>query len=245
MKTRYSRRVWAGFERGFRPWMRRRLDGVHVRGVGGAAAAREIDGLPLLLMANHVSWWDGFLLREVHRAIRPEAPLHVVMLEEELRRVPVFRWMGAVPLSRSPIAARQLLREVRGRLERRPDAVLGYFPQGRIWPSHRRPLGFLRGGGWLAGQLAPVAVLPVGLHLEPLTRPGPAAFVSVGRPLVVRSTVDADDIEDRVTAEVETILACTRRHGEDAARAWTDGAAAGAIDASDEGPAGSAEGGAG
>ncbi len=228
MKTRYSRRVWAGFERGFRPWMRRRLDGVHVRGVDGTTLVRELEGLPLLLMANHVSWWDGFLLREVHRAIRPEAPLHVVMLEEELRRVPVFRWMGAVPLSPSPLAARQLLRDLRARLERRPDAVLGYFPQGRIWPSHRRPLGFLRGGGWLAGHLAPVVVLPVGLHLEPLTRPGPAAFVSVGRPLVVRSAADLHAIEERVTAEVDAILAFTRRHGENAARAWGEAAVEGA-----------------
>jgi 1-acyl-sn-glycerol-3-phosphate acyltransferase len=176
-------------------------------------------------VANHVSWWDGFLLREVHRAVRPDAPLHVVMLEEELRRVAVFRWMGAVPLSSSPLAARRLLRELRSRLERRPDAVLGYFPQGRIWPSHRRPLGFRPGGGWLAGRLAPIAVLPVGLHLEPLTKPGPAAFVSVGPPVVVRSAADAEELEARVTAEVDAILACTRRHGEDAARAWTAGAA--------------------
>ncbi|MFP4624931.1 MAG: hypothetical protein ACLFRX_12175, partial [Gemmatimonadota bacterium] len=82
MKTRYSPRVWAGFELVFRPWMRRRLDGIHVRGLEGAA---WIPGeLPVLLLANHVSWWDGFLLREVHRSLRPDAPLHVVMSEAEL-----------------------------------------------------------------------------------------------------------------------------------------------------------------
>lgn len=222
MKTRYSPRVWAGFELVFRPWMRRRLDGIHVRGLEGAA---WIPGeLPVLLLANHVSWWDGFLLREVHRSLRPDAPLHVVMSEAELRRIRVFQWMGAVPLSTGPLGARSLLRDMADHLARRPDAVLGFFPQGRIGSAHRRPLGFRRGGAWLARQLAPLAVVPVGLHLEPLTRPGPAAFVSVGSPVIVRGTVDTERLEAMVTAEVDRILECTSRYGEDAPRLWRNAA---------------------
>ena len=145
MKTRYSRRVWAGFELVFRPWMRRRLDGIHVRGLDRVA---WLPDLPVLLVANHVSWWDGFLLREVHRRMRPDAPLHVVMTEGELRRFPIFRWMGAVPLSDGRLAARGLLRDLEARASDRRDAVFAYFPQGRIWPSHRRPLGFRPGVSW-------------------------------------------------------------------------------------------------
>ena len=217
MNTRYSRRVWAGFELFFRPWMKRRLDGVHVRGVENA---NWLPSLPVILVANHVSWWDGFLLREVHRRIRPDAPFHVVMTERELRRFPLFRWMGAVPLAEGPLAPRQLLRDLERRARARPDAVFGYFPQGRIWPSHRRPLGFRRGVTWLAARMAPVAVLPVGLHLEPMTRPGPAAFVSVGRPRMVQSPISPSLLEDQVTELVDELLTWTRRHGEDAARRW-------------------------
>jgi chlorobactene lauroyltransferase len=217
VRTRYSPGVWAGFELLFRPWMRRRLDGVHVRGLEDA---RWIPELPVLLVANHTSWWDGFLLREVHRRLRPSAPFHVVMTERELRRVPVFRWMGAVPLSDGPLAARSLLRDLRGRIDRRPDAVLGMFPQGRIWPSHGRPPGFRPGAAWLARRLAPLTVVPVGLHLEPLTRPGPAAFVSVGQPRVVRRAIDTTELEVMVALEVDALLAHTREHGEAAASRW-------------------------
>ena len=143
MRTRYSARVWRGFELLFRPWMHRRLDGIHMRGDEAGGWLPEI---PVLLVANHVSWWDGFLLREVHRRLRPDAPLHVVMTESELRRIPIFQWMGAVPLGDSRLAARALLEDLRQRIDARPDAVIGFFPQGRIWPSHRRPLGFRRGG---------------------------------------------------------------------------------------------------
>lgn len=220
MRTRYSRRFWHGFELFFRPWMRRRLDGVHLRGLHDSGGLPE---MPVLIIANHVSWWDGFLLREVHRELRPRAPLYVVMSESELRRFPIFRWMGALPLGPSPLAGRTLLDDLKRRLEERPDAVIGYFPQGRIWPSHRRPLGFRRGGAWLAGRLGPVAILPVGLHLEALTRPGPAAFVSVGRPRVGGGPVNAAELEAAVTAEVDEILRVVREHGEDAPRVWADG----------------------
>jgi len=221
VRTRYSRGVWAGFELLFRPWMHRRLDGLHLRGVENTA---WLPDLPVLLVANHVSWWDGFLLREVHRRIRPRAPLHVVMTEAELRRVPAFRWMGAVPLGDDPMAARRLLRDVQGRRDRRTDAVFGYFPQGRIWPSHRRPLGFRRGVAWLASHMAPVAVVPVGLHLEPLTRPGPAAFVAVGKPRIVRYAITVAELEAPVTELVDELLHWVRRHGEDAGRRWPEAA---------------------
>ncbi len=217
MRTRYSPGVWAGFEMFFRPWMHRRLDGIHLRGEKHTA---WLPDLPVILVANHVSWWDGFLLREVHRRIRPDAPLHVVMTEGELQRFPLFRWMGAVPLGDGPLAARRLLTDLESHRDARPDAVFGYFPQGRIWPSHRRPLGFERGVAWLAARLAPVAIVPVGLHLEPLTRPGPAAFVSVGRPSIIRSTLLIDELETEVTELVDGLLDWVRSHGEDAAIRW-------------------------
>ncbi len=222
MKTRYSWRVWAGFELVFDPWMRRRLDGVHVR---GEEHVSWLPDLPVLLVANHVSWWDGFLLREVHRRIRPDAPFHVVMTEGELRRTPIFRWMGALPLGDGPMAARSLLREMRDRTGNDgPAPLFGYFPQGRIWPAHRRPLGFHRGISWLAARMAPIAVLPVGLHLEHMTRPGPAAFVALGPPRIVRDTVAPDTLEADVTALVDGLVRWTASHGEDAGRRWAEAA---------------------
>jgi len=214
--------VWAGFETFFRPWMRRRLDGVHVRGVDGAGWVPA--SVPVLLVANHVSWWDGFLLRDVHRRLRPDAPFHVVMTETELRRFPLFRWMGALPLDDGPMAARGLLREMQARVGQDPAPVFGYFPQGRIWPAHRRPLGFRRGVAWLAARVAPIALVPVALHLEPMTRPGPAAFVSVGRPRLVRGTFDPDVLEADVTALADELLRWTSRHGEDAVHRWWEAA---------------------
>jgi 1-acyl-sn-glycerol-3-phosphate acyltransferase len=216
LTTRSSRRVWAGFETLFRPWMARRLSGVHIRGV---PESLPLPRLPLLLIANHVSWWDGFLLREVHRRVRPAAPFHVVMAAAQLRRHPLFRWMGAIPLDDGPLGARAMLRDTR-RICTRGSPVIGYFPQGRIWPSHRRPLGFRRGGEWLAESLAPVLVLPVALHLEPLNRSAPAAFVAVDQPFPVWDRVLPGILEERIVAALDQLHGVLDTHGERAPLHW-------------------------
>src|SRR5690606_15350821 len=92
MNSRFSPRIVAAFELGFRPWMRRRIHAVRVAGLPTYTPSAR----PILLVSNHVSWWDGFVLREVQRRIRPDAPVYVVMSEERLKRLPFFRLMGVV-----------------------------------------------------------------------------------------------------------------------------------------------------
>lgn len=218
MDDRFSPRALAAFELFFLPWMRRRVRAVRVAGLPHALP----DGVPLLLVANHVSWWDGFVLREIHRRLRPSAPLYTVMLDRELRRLPWFRRLGAVGLDpESPISVAHLLRDLRARRRERPDCVVAFFPQGRIWPSHRRPLGFRGGVEAFARHLAPAVVLPVGLHMEPLSHPSPTLLASVGEPLLPgEEPVAAPELERRVEGEIDRILAFAARHGERLPERW-------------------------
>ena len=92
------------FELFFRPWRDAR-----VRTLVAGLPADLPRGVPLLLAANHVSWWDPFTLREMQRALRPGAPFFTVMLEAELARRPFFRRMGVVGLDPA-LAARRCAR---------------------------------------------------------------------------------------------------------------------------------------
>ncbi|HEU4561495.1 MAG TPA: 1-acyl-sn-glycerol-3-phosphate acyltransferase [Longimicrobium sp.] len=217
MRSRFSPAALAAFELFFRPWQRRRLNAVRITGL-----PRALPGdLPLVLAANHVSWWDTFTLREVHRILRPSAPLYTVASERELKHLPWFRLTGAFGVDAAqPASVLAAIRFLRDRVRERRDATVIFFPQGRIWPSHRRPLGFRRGIEAFTRPIAPCLVLPIALHHEPGTTSAPTVYVSVGAPIHVTRSLDADLLESVVEAESDAILDFLSLHGEDAERNW-------------------------
>ena len=217
MSRGFSTIASAGFHTTFRPWMSRRISGVNITGLAFDIPRDR----PIVCVANHTSWWDGFLLMEIRHKLRPNAPYHSVMLESQLRKAPFFRRIGAIGID--PSSPRSVLRvrnELRERLRDRPDSFVFYFPQGRIWPSRRRPLGFKRGIELFIEWLGDALVLPVGIHIEPLNRASPRAFLSVGEPIGSELKPTAGDLERAVEMELDRILEFLDQHGEDAASEW-------------------------
>jgi 1-acyl-sn-glycerol-3-phosphate acyltransferase len=215
--------AWRLFEVAFRPWLRTRLAGIHV---GGLPTLEQLDpSLPLLLVANHTSWFDGFLLREVHRSLRPAGPLHTIMLERELRGRPILRMLGGMGFDpERPATFRKVLRG----LERMPThpapPTISFFPQGKIFPSFRNPLGFHGGVELLARHLGASHILPVGIHLEGGNRTRPRAFLSAG-PLVTVITggpPSTRELELLVAEETQEIRAFLAHWGEDAPTRWQE-----------------------
>lgn len=218
MESRWRPAVWHLFNIGFRPYMKRRLAGIYLAGLPEHLPERT----SVVMVANHVSWWDGFLLREVHRRCAPQIPLYTLMLEEQLRRFPFFRWMGAFGIAPgTAVSLRKAVRFIRERQRYDGALWLSFFPQGRIGPSWRKPLGFQPGLRLFAEALQPVVLLPVGLHLESLNHPSPSAFVSVGAPLVFAGgRAGVEETERQVTRALEVIFDLLQRHGEDAPHHW-------------------------
>jgi 1-acyl-sn-glycerol-3-phosphate acyltransferase len=215
MDSRWQPPAVRAFELFFRPWRDARVRTLV------AGLPRALPKGPLLLAANHVSWWDPFTLREMQRALRPGAPFFTVMLEAELARRPFFRRLGVVGLDpASPASLRACIRQLRRLLDEHPDGSVCFFPQGRIWPSFKRPLAFRPGIGLLARELAPLHVLPIGLHVEPLSATRPTVFASAGEPLSIDRTLDPADVESAVEREIDAVHAFLSRHGEDASRHW-------------------------
>jgi 1-acyl-sn-glycerol-3-phosphate acyltransferase len=178
------------------------------------------DPRPWLICPNHVSWWDGFLVRALHREVRPASPLYTVMLEEELRRRPFLRWIGGLGLTPGSLGS---VRALIDRLERiagqAPPPTVVLFPQGRIGPTHLRPLGFQSGVGRLARALGPALVVPLSMHLEMGAHPAPTAFLSVREPLP-SSELTVRGIEARVEDGLDDLLDFVATHGERAPSMW-------------------------
>ena len=212
--------AWSAFDAVFGPFRRMALARILIAPPDPPPAG------PIAFVANHVSWWDGFLLRELQRAIAPDATPYTVMLERELRTRPLLRALGGVGIEPGVRASiRSALRTLEDARAKAGDRFcLFYFPQGRIWPSHRRPLGFVPGCSRIIARLAPVTIVPVALHLEPLNRLAPTACVRAGTPIGVGPGAAAPseaELEQRVTALLERTLAQAAEAGENLAEAWS------------------------
>jgi len=205
----------SAFSMVFRRWMNTRFDRVHIF----PPAAPVPRNIPLMVVANHVSWWDGFLLIELQRRMRPGVPFHTVMLEKELRAHPFLERLGAIGLNtESPGSILQSIHELERRIKAQPDSMIFFFPQGKIRPSWRRPLEFKRGIEVFCKGLGSLLVMPVAIHIEPLNTASPHAFVSAADPIVSDAGLSSTMIEARVEDELDRLLGLIGEQGEAAAK---------------------------
>lgn len=183
-----------------RRYVRRRLsksfEGVWIAGLHEVEAALQ---RPTIIAANHVSWWDAFLIVLVDQLLGTES--YCLMETANLRRYPFFGWIGAVPLERGSL--RQGLRDLRAsaRLLDRPGRLLWIFPQGRQRPAHLRPLRLERGVEKLAAWSG-APVLPLSISYCFRESPWPAAFGVFG-PMLEEPSVET--LEQRLVDGLDRI----------------------------------------
>lgn len=172
----------AAFLRLARGYARRRvsrgLDGLWVSGLHGARAA--LAQRPLILVANHVAWWDALLLLPLDEALGGTG--WAMMDSRNLRTLPFLGWVGALPLDRSsPQRSRECLQSCAALLDR-PGRGIWVFPQGRQRPAHLRPLDLKSGLGIMHAH-RPVDVVVVSINYVFLERARPAAVVRFSAPI--------------------------------------------------------------
>ncbi|MFN8208451.1 MAG: hypothetical protein U0T82_13735 [Bacteroidales bacterium] len=98
---------------------------------------------PVLLVGNHVSWWDGFWALHLNSRIFARK-FHVMMLEQQLRKYWYFNYAGGFsinPHARSVIESLQYGNSIL----RDPDNLLLIFPQGKIQSIYQQQFTFQRG----------------------------------------------------------------------------------------------------
>lgn len=146
--------------------------------------------LPLLLLPNHSTWWDGFFIYLLNQKLFARKT-YLMMLEAQLARYQFFSRLGAFSISLdSPGSVRQSLRYTVEILNQNivPRPLLCMFPQGELLPWEKRPLGFKRGVEVvLAAHGSAVNLLPLAIKVEFLQKQLPEAFFLFGENMIAGS----------------------------------------------------------
>ena len=150
------------------------------------ATAAPDGNTPVILIANHSSWWDGHLPMALNEE-RWHMDGYMMVEDTQLTRYKFFTWGGAFSVdrhnARSALASLQYAVDL---LTRAPRRLLILYPQGEILANDVRPLHFFSGVGHLVKDVTQragaCAVYPAALRYEFIGEQKPEAFISIGPP---------------------------------------------------------------
>lgn len=162
-----------------RKLFKRRFNSLQVSGLDFLNARYK--NFPLVIYANHSSWWDGLVAFEISR--RAKLDSFLMMEERQLRKLQFFRLLGAFSVVREkPREAMKSLRYAAEILQKNPKRALWVFPQGEILPNDIRPLGFYNGLSKIIEKVGVCRAVPVAMRFEFLGDFKPDIFVKIGKP---------------------------------------------------------------
>jgi len=147
--------------------------------------------LPLLLVPNHSSWWDGFFIYLLNKKLF-NRQMYIMMLESQLSRLMFFRKLGAFSIN--PEHKNEIRKSLRYTLDlmretRKPASLITIFPQGELLPWSKRPLHFRKGIEWIISHFpGELNLLPVAIRIEFLMEQRADVYFKFGVNRVYNST---------------------------------------------------------
>lgn len=100
-------------------------------------------GLPILMIGNHTTWWDGFIGQYINMELFHRR-IHIMMLEEQLRNRMFLNKTGAYSIRKGSRSALDSIRYT-AEILRDPGNMVILFPQGRIHSTQDHPVAFEKG----------------------------------------------------------------------------------------------------
>lgn len=101
------------------------------------------NGKAVLVIANHISWWDGFWIEYLNQKIT-QRRFHFMMMEQQLKKHWYFQYTGGYSVKKQ---SRDLVKSIDYTIEllKKTDNLVLMFPQGKIHSSYNSSIRFERG----------------------------------------------------------------------------------------------------
>jgi 1-acyl-sn-glycerol-3-phosphate acyltransferase len=202
MTLRFFRRVVRGY-------FRRHFHAVRISGAERLSALAESNAGPVIVYANHSSWWDPmvcvYLAERLMAARHHYAPMDSAALERYaiLKRVGIF----GVEMNSARGAAKFLKTSEAILME---GGVVWITPQGRFVDSRARTLEFKPGLAALASRVAARAgrctVVPLAIEYPFWDERLPECLLHFGEPLKVDAGMNSQGLQQELVRSLETAM---------------------------------------
>jgi 1-acyl-sn-glycerol-3-phosphate acyltransferase len=189
------------FRRIVRVYFRRHFRSVMVQ------QAEVLSGVvgPLIVYANHSSWWDPMVSVLLAERLLPGRKHYAPMDAAALKRYAILAKIGIFPVEMGTArGAVQFLRTSQAILA--SGGVVWITPQGRFADSRARPLGFKPGLGALALRCPEVSVIPLAIEYTFWDERLPETLLRFGTPVRLAEGMNEEAATERLaSALVETM----------------------------------------
>jgi 1-acyl-sn-glycerol-3-phosphate acyltransferase len=156
---------------------------------------------PLIVYANHSSWWDPMISILLAQTLLPSYKHYAPMDADALARYPILRKLGIFPVEMTTArGAAQFLRT--GCAILREGGVLWITPQGRFADPRAWPLAFKPGLAALALRVPEATILPLAIEYTFWDERLPEALLHVAEAV----TLEVDSTTESATKQLETAL---------------------------------------
>lgn len=155
---------------------KRRFNSLQISGLDFLNERKEKS--PLVIYANHSSWWDGLAAFQISRKVGLES--YLMMEEKQLKKLRLFRRLGAFSVVREN--NREALKSINYAIEtlrQNPGSALWIFPQGEITPNDARPLRFYNGLARIVKSLEKCSIVCAAMRYEFLGEYKPDIFIKI------------------------------------------------------------------
>jgi 1-acyl-sn-glycerol-3-phosphate acyltransferase len=193
------------FRRIVRGYFRRHFHAVRING-----AERFVSGdSPLILYANHSSWWDPMVSILLADTLLPRLKHYAPMDSESLRQYPILKQLGIFPIEmKTTRGAVQFLRLGEAILQE--GGALWITPEGRFTDGRSRPLVFKAGLAALAHRVAKhngrCTLIPLAIEYPFWNERLPETLLYIGSAVQVSDTSVLENVQVQLIANLESAM---------------------------------------
>jgi len=104
----------------------------------------------VLLISNHFSWWDGFLLYHINKLVFKKK-FHIMVLEESMQKMSFLKYLGSFSVARNSRSVLESL-DYAAELLCKADNLVVIFPQGKLYSNFVDDISFEKGASHIAAK---------------------------------------------------------------------------------------------
>ena len=152
-------------------------------------------GTPLVIIANQISWWDGFWVVYFRQKV-VQKKFYFMMLEEELKKNIFLKYAGGYSINKRSRSIVETLNYTEEILQKSDSMVL-MFPQGRIESIYNETFQFEKGISTILKKSPACRIIMIANFVDYFSNVKPTLYINFKE--LVLENQDPKELEEAYT----------------------------------------------